>query len=277
MESLMNSLGIPPQWTTPIQAVLLIVLGLPVLIWLSRRVQHRIGELITSQHGLIAGKSLLYAGVAGLGVVVLSLFGFPLGNLLGAAGILGIALGFASQTSISNIISGLFIMGERPFVVGDIVTIGDVSGEVLSIDTLSIKVRTFDNKFIRLPNETIIKSQVTNLTRFPIRRFDLDLSVAYKEHLGEVRQVLMASAQGLTICLREPEPLVMILGFGESGINIRFAVWVLRKDWLEARSLLIEEVKRRFDQEGIEIPFPHLSLYRGAASQPLQVELLGSD
>ncbi|RXM22074.1 mechanosensitive ion channel, partial [Citrobacter sp. AAK_AS5] len=92
----------------------------------------------------------------------------------------------------SNLISGLFLVMERPFVVGDVITVDDVTGEVLTIDMLSTKLRTFDNLYVRMPNETIIKSRVTNLTHFPIRRIDLRLGVAYREDLARVRAVLDA-------------------------------------------------------------------------------------
>ena len=83
-----------------------------------------------------------------------------------AAGLLTVALGFAAQTSASNLISGLFLLGERPFVVGDVIRLASgITGEVVGIDLLSVKIRTFDNLLVRVPNETLLKSELTNLTR----------------------------------------------------------------------------------------------------------------
>jgi len=106
-----------------------------------------------------------------------------MGLLLGAAGILTVAPGFASQTSASNLVSGLFMIAEHPFGVGDTIRLGSIAGEVPSIDLLSVNLRTPDNLYVRIPNETMIKSEITNLTRFPIRRLDLEIGVAYKENL----------------------------------------------------------------------------------------------
>src|SRR5699024_2454555 len=117
--------------------------------------------------------------------------GISLAPLLGAAGIAGVALGFASQTSVSNIISGLFLIAESPFKVDDIITVKSTTGVVLSIDILLVKLRTFDNQYVRIPNETLIKTEVTNITRFPIRRLNTTISVAYKEDIGQVREILM--------------------------------------------------------------------------------------
>ncbi len=165
-----------------IRVVLLIIVGLPLVLFFSKLLRKTITKRHTPQKGMIASKVFYYTGVVIILFSVLNEFGFKLTHLLGAAGIIGIAIGFAAQTSFSNIISGFFLMTEQPFVVNDIITVGDVVGQVLSIDILSIKMRTFDNKLVRIPNETILKGQVTNITHFPIRRVDIKIGVAYKEN-----------------------------------------------------------------------------------------------
>lgn len=195
--------------------------------------------------------------------------------LLGAAGILTVAVGFASQTSASNLISGLFLMLERPFKAGDVIRIGTTTGEVLSVDALSVKLRTFDNLYVRIPNESMIKSEMTNLTHFPIRRFDLKMGVAYHSDLAEVRQVLFEVADRNPLCLDEPKPLFIFLGFGDSALEFQFSVWAAREHWLDLRNSIAEEIKAAFDAAGIEIPFPHRTLYTGSQTEPLPVELIG--
>jgi len=200
--------------------------------------------------------------------------GFNLGVLLGAAGILTIAIGFASQTSMSNLISGLFLIGEKPFQVGDIIKIDQTVGEVLSIDLLSVKLRTFDNTYVRIPNETIINSQVSTLTRFPIRRIDLQIGVAYKEDMARVQQVLFDVADRNPLCLEEPRPLFIFEGFGDSALDLQFSVWVRRDEYLTLKNQIQMEIKTAFDQEGIEIPFPHRTLYPGSVSEPFPVSIV---
>ncbi len=203
--------------------------------------------------------------------------GFNLGVLLGAAGILSVAVGFASQTSASNVISGLFLIAEAPFAVGDIIQVGGTTGEVLSVDLLSVKLRTYDNLFVRIPNETLIKTEVKTLTRFPIRRADPQIGVAYKEDLRRVREVLAEVADRNPLCLEEPKPLFILQGFGDSAMQIQFSVWVKRENFLELRNSIQEEIKAAFDAAGIEIPFPHLSLYAGSATAPFPVQLVAGD
>ncbi len=139
--------------------------------------------------------------------------GFNLSILLGAASVLTVAIGFASQTSASNFISGIFLMAERSFVIGDVIKVGNTVGEVLSIDLLSVKIRTFDNLFVRLPNESLIKSELTTLTKFPIRRLDMKIGVAYKENIAKVKSVLEKVAFDNPLCLEEPKPLYIFQGF----------------------------------------------------------------
>jgi len=209
-------------------------------------------------------------------VSALHQLGFNFSVLLGAAGIVSVAIGFASQTSASNLISGLFLIGEQPFRVGDVIKIGDTTGEVLSIDLLSVKLRTFDNLFVRLPNEQLIKSQVTTLTRFPIRRYDLQIGVAYKEDLARVSEVLMEVADRNPACLEEPKPLFIFQGFSDSALSIQFSVWAARANYLLLRNTMSEQIKAAFDEAGIEIPFPHRSLYAGSATEPFPVRIIDS-
>jgi small-conductance mechanosensitive channel len=261
----------PGNW---IRAALLLFVGIPVAFAVSKWARRWIAGASTPQRGLIVGKLLWYGGVATLGVTALMELGFNLAPLLGAAGILGIALGFASQTSVSNVISGFFLMAEQPFVVGDVIQVGTTVGTVLSIDTMSVKLRTFDNKYVRIPNESLVKSEVTTVTRFPIRRVDVLVGVAYKEDIGHVRRVLMEVADANTNCLMEPRPMVVFDGYGESSLNLSFRVWASTPNWLKLRDEIHEQIKTRFDAEGIEIPFPHRTLYTGSVTDPFPVRLV---
>lgn len=261
---------------TAIRVALLLFLGLPAVLWISRWTRTWVENAATPQRGLVVGKLLWYAGLFTILVTILSELGFSLTPLLGAAGVLGIAVGFASQTSVSNIISGFFLMGEEPFVVGDIIEVGGRTGVVLSIDMMSVKLRTFDNRFVRIPNESLIKSEVVNITRFPIRRLDMQVGVAYGEDLDEVKRVLKEVARKNPVALMEPEPLIIFEGFGESSINFLFAVWAQREKWLELKNSLHQEVKEAFDEAGIEIPFPHRTIYVGAHTDAFPLRNVGS-
>lgn len=260
-----------------VRALILLVAGL-VLGKLTSASVTRLASRQLSQHHLILLRRLVFYTIAGLFVVsALRELGFKLSVLLGAAGILTVAVGFASQTSASNIISGLFLLGERPFSVGDVIKIGATTGEVISIDLLSVKLRTFDNLFVRIPNETLIKSEVTTLTKYPIRRLDLPVGVAYREDITRVNEVLLRIADNNMLSLDEPAPMVYFKGFGESSIDLQLSVWVSRKNFLELKNGIQLEIKEAFDKEGIEIPFPHRTLYTGSQTDPLPIKLSSDD
>ena len=256
------------------RVIALVVIGLPVIYMLSKWIKRYFTARLSPQQGMIAGKAVMYVGVIVIAFYLLNEFGFKLAHLFAAAGIAGIALGFASQTSVSNIISGFFLIAERPFLVGDVITVGGTTGEVLSIDMISIKLRTFDNKFVRIPNETMVKAEVTNLTHFPIRRVEVTIGVAYKEDVSRVRKILLELAYNNPLCLQEPEPIIIFQEFGASSINLFFGTWTAREDYLKLKNSIQEEIKARFDAEGIEIPFPHISLYSGSASKPFPVSIV---
>ncbi|GAA6184727.1 MULTISPECIES: mechanosensitive ion channel family protein [Alteromonadaceae] len=256
-----------------VKAIIILVLGYLLAKSLSNLVA-RFNVANMTKHGQVLLRRGIFYGVMVLMFIsALRELGFDLSVVLGAAGILSVAIGFASQTSASNLISGLFLMMERPFSIGDVIRVDETTGEVISIDLLSVKIRTYDNLFVRVPNESMIKAQVTTLTRFPIRRADLKVGIAYKEDIEQVKIILAELADKNPLCLSEPAPLFILLGFGSSSIDIQFSVWTKRENFLLLKNQMYQQIKQVFDANGIEIPFPHLSLYSGEASKPIPVSL----
>ena len=274
MDDLKNALWNSGQILAVSKAVILIAVGLLVARLVSRVVARASKDRLEPQQVLLLRRFLNYGVSALFLVAALHQLGFNLGVLLGAAGVLSVAIGFASQTSASNLISGLFLIGEKPFAIGDVIQIGGTTGEVLAIDLLSVKLRTFDNKFVRIPNESVIKSEVATLTKFPIRRVDLQIGVAYREDLERVRDVLFGLADRNLLCLDEPNPIFFFQGFGESSVNLQFSVWATRENFLELKNTIQIDIKKAFDEAGIEIPFPQRTLHAGGGNRPLPVEVV---
>jgi small-conductance mechanosensitive channel len=255
------------------QALILFVVGYFIAKALSSAMERIVSKKMTT-HGVFLLKRTVFYTLLGLFVLsALKHIGIDLTILLSAAGIFTVAIGFASQTSASNLISGIFLMIERPFSIGDVIKVNDILGEVISIDLLSVKLRTFDNLFVRIPNESMIKSAVTTMTKYPIRRADLKLGIAYKEDIEKVRDLLLKIAEKNVICLEEPAPLFILTGFGSSSVDIQFSVWSRRENFLALKNEMYQNIKKTFDEQGIEIPFPHISLYAGSASRPFKVAM----
>ncbi len=252
----------------------LVAIGVP-LIGLTEKITRRLGAKKLSPQGVMLLCKLIRYGLGTvLAVVLLGEMGFNLTAILGAAGIAGVAIGFAAQTSLSNLISGLFLILEKPFQVDDVLQVGETTGLVHEIDLLSVKLRTFDNRFVRIPNESLVKGTFINITRFPIRRMDIDIGVAYKEDVDHVVRVLTEIADQNPYALDEPAPLILFKGFGDSALEFLLGVWFEKTDVLTLRNSIMKEIKSRFDREGIEIPFPHRTLYVGADSAPFPVRMV---
>jgi small-conductance mechanosensitive channel len=263
----------PENILTIVRIASIVLVGLILVRVLIFFIRKGMKSRFSLQSVMLVRKAIFYTGLFVILLLVLKQLNVKLAALLGAAGIAGIAVGFASQTSLSNIISGFFLISEKSFAVGDIITVDGSTLIVLSVDLLSVKARTFDNQYVRIPNEKLIKSEVRTATKFPIRRIDFTLSVAYKEDLSMVREVLLGIAETNRYCLNNPEPLFLLKEFGDSGIEILLGLWVVKADVLALRNSIMLEIKERFDREGIEIPYPHLSIYAGSETDvfPLHV------
>ena len=252
-------------------SVIILVLGLILIHGISYLVKRILPKTLSKQRQMIISRAINYTGYLTLGAVIIKELNIPVTPLFGTAGVVGLVVGVASQTSIGNIVSGFFLVSEKSFEIGDVIKIGDKSGVVYSIDLLSIKIKTFDNLLLRIPNQTIISSEVTNVTKFPIRRLDFNVGVAYKEDLKKVKELLERIAKQNPLCLDEPEPLIVFKEFGNSSIDILLGVWFEKTNYLAVKNSVFQDIKSTFDTEGIEIPFPHVTLYTGEVTKPFPI------
>jgi small-conductance mechanosensitive channel len=256
-----------------IRIVFILVVGIGSIQFISHLIKRSLRKQLSRQRMMIVSRTVVYTGYVGLVLIVIRELNYDLTALFGAAGVVGIIIGVASQTSIGNIISGLFLVSEKSFELGDVIRIGDKTGTVYSIDLLSIKIKTYENLLIRIPNQTVISTELVNVTKFPIRRLEFLIGVAYKEDLRKVKTILENIARNNPLCLEEPEPVIIFKEFGSSSINITLGVWFEKANYLAVKNSVFLEVKEAFDREGIEIPFPHVSIYAGEASKPITVKL----
>ena len=266
----------PGNMIVVLKIAAIIIIGLLFLRLILFYVKRTMKKRFSQQSIMIVRKLLSYTALFIILILILKQLNVKLAAILGAAGIAGIAIGFASQTSLSNIISGVFLISEKAFTVGDIIKVDGISGIILSVDLLSVKIRTFDNQYVRIPNEKLINTEVVNVTKFPIRRLDINLTIAYKEDLSRVRELLLEITEKNPHCLDNPEPLFVIKEFGDHGVELLLGVWFFKTDYLVTKNTMLQEIKEHFDREGIEIPFPHLSLYAGSISDPLKIQMIGN-
>mgnify|MGYP000176841941 CR=1 FL=1 len=161
---------------------------------------------------------------------------------------------------ITTRLGGFFIITEKSFEIGDVITVGDKTGVVNSVELLAVMLKTFDNLLIRIPNETMISTDITNITRFPIRRMDIQISVAYHSDLEQVLQILQKIGNENVYCFDEPAPLLLIKSFEDSGIVIKFGIWFDKLQYIETRNSVMRDIINEFRENHIEIPFPQVTL-----------------
>lgn len=245
-----------------VRATLWILIGLPGLFFIARCLRKIISEKFNPHLGLLTQKTLTYVGFILITISILLDFHFDLSAILGTAGIASVAVGFAAKTSLSNLISGIFLLWEKPFQMGDLIQIDklNVKGYVLSIDLLSVKIKTADNLFIRVPNETLVESDFTNISKFPIRRFGIPFNVSYDTPLENLSDLLLKTTLENPYCLKEPMPEILFESLGESGINYTLYAWVTQKNYTLIRNSLVINILNVLKTHNIEVPYPKIDI-----------------
>ena len=181
-----------------------------------------------------------------------------IGTLLGAAGLVGLALGFAVRDTVENYIASLLLSLRNPFEMNDLVTIDGHEGTVARLTTRATVLISADGNHIRIPNATVFKAVITNYTRHPERRFGFELGVDTELDLLEAQSVAMATLGRLEGVLDDPAPMVLVQGIGDSNVVIAVYGWVDQRQYsfLKVRSEAIRAVKQAFDDAGIVMPEP---------------------
>jgi len=223
-------------------------------------------QRLSSRAADLIEKVIKYGGMIVVLVNASEAAGFDLSAALGAAGIVGIALGFAAQTSVSNIISGLFLFSEKTFEIGDVIQLENTSGTIESVDMLSVKIRTFDNRLVRVPNETMIKSNIVNVTRWPERRLDLSITLPYGVDPTMLEALLRDTAMSVPAALTEPEPFFVIDSLGPNGVSFVFGVWFKKNDYLALKNGLLSALLVRFERAGLRPAVQLVSVFSAPAA-----------
>lgn len=241
----------PDRILNVIYALCSIVIGYIIANHTAYLVEKSLSHKISRHHALLLRRFLFYSIFGIFLIMGLQYLGFKLSLLLGAAGVFTVALSFASQTAISNLVSGIFLLFEHPFKVGDTVEVQGTNGVVESIDLLSTKLRTSDNKLVRIPNEVLIKSEITNLSYFKTRRLDILLSFAYNCDITKAKELLLGIADQEELVLKKPAPSVEVNGFVNGAIEVKLMVWVNMSDLTKMRTAIQLAINQRFKPDDI--------------------------
>ena len=251
--------------------VALVIAGIGTLLASLTGIWHRLAPNSFLAE-LIASAIRFIFVVAGL-VVALDMIGAAalLGAVLGGAGVVGIALGFAMRDTIENYVASLMLSLRQPFRANDWVVIDTYEGRVIRLTSRATILMTLDGNHLRIPNSTVFKAVILNYTRNPQRRFEFDLGIDAADDPTSARRLGVEVLAELDFVLPEPEPQARVVEVGDSNIVIRFLGWIDQRetDWYKARSRAIPAVKQALEEAGFALPEPIYRLRFDNASPAL--------
>ena len=194
-------------------------------------------------------------------IAAINQLGIETTSIIAVLGAAGLAIGLALQGSLSNFAAGILIVIYRPYKVGDYIEAGNYAGTVKDIQIFSTVLKTPDNKIVVVPNGSIMNGSIVNYSDQDTRRIDLIVSCGYEDDIDKVRSVLEDILKKEKRVLKDPKPQIAVTELADSSVNFIFRPCVKRTDYLPVYYSLLEEVKKRFDKEGISIPYPQSDVH----------------
>ena len=263
MDVLSNWLELASTFLTAnlLPAAVLLALGILVIRLIMRVVEKLLqkAKLEKAATGLI--KTVIRVILYGLvGLTAASKLGIDVTGVVALASVLTLAISLSVQDALTNLISGFTLLYTKPFVAGDYVEIAGQGGTVQEIGLTYTKLSTPDNKMISLPNSSVTSAQIVNYTVTGTRRVDIAVSASYDAPVQLVLEALREAAAVPTV-LEDPAPFVALNSYGDSAMNYVVRVWSTTADYWDTYFAITENIKKRFDEKGIEMTYPHLNVH----------------
>ena len=254
-----------PQLAFKVLVLVLILVLFSVLAKMAKKVASRalsssrlrVSQLLRDLFVAMIGKIVFLVGL----LIALAQMGIQIGPVLAGLGIIGFIVGFALQETLSNFASGVMILIYRPFDVGDAIEAGGVSGKVKQMSLVSTTITTFDNQRVIVPNKKIWGDVIRNINAEKIRRIDLLFGIGYDDDIDQAESILHAIVDNHELVLDDPAPVIRLHQLGESSVDFIVRPWVNSGDYWTAYWDITKAVKKRFDEEGISIPFPQQDMH----------------
>ena len=204
---------------------------------------------------------LYYTALVVIVVTALSNLGLETTTVIAVMGGATLAIGFALQDSLSNLASGVILILLRPYQVNDLVEIGGITGFVTEIEMFHTRLRTRDNKDVFIPNNDVLDGSITNYSRTELIRLNLVYGIGYGDDILKAKKVLQQILAAEERVVKDPAPVVAVQSLGDSSVDFAVRPYVRVQDMVPVTFALTEQVKLRFDAEGISIPFPQRDVH----------------
>ncbi|HZD60574.1 MAG TPA: mechanosensitive ion channel family protein [Anaerolineae bacterium] len=246
-----------------------------------KTVRKAMARTSTEGHVDILVSQIAYIGTLTVGIIIaLISLDIELTALFTSLGVAGFAVGFAMKDILGNFLSGIILLTQRPFTIGDRVVIGDVEGIVTNIRIRDTQITTYDGRLVYIPNNTLSTSNIINLTAFPERRTDIDIGISYGSDIAKASKICLDAVSDINGVVKEPAAEVLVTGFADSAIMLQVRVWVDQKNenYFNVRSEAYRALKEALDDAGIEIPFPVRTVYfhQSGNLEPELEEIVGN-
>ncbi|WP_208592037.1 mechanosensitive ion channel family protein [Gracilibacillus suaedae] len=194
-------------------------------------------------------------------ITVIGILEVPMASFVAVIGAAGLAVGLAFQGSLANFAGGVLLLTLRPFRVGDYIEGGGYGGTVKAIQILYTELITPDNKVIFIPNGSLSNAGIVNYSVNSTRRVDFTFGVGYEADTQHVLQSLESVVNSHSAVLQDPEPFIRLSSHGDSAVEYTVRVWVNAEDYWDVHFDILEQVKTKFDQENISIPYPQMDVH----------------
>ncbi|HPI94073.1 MAG TPA: mechanosensitive ion channel [Deltaproteobacteria bacterium] len=234
--------------------------------WIARGVRGLTGRILTGRKVdptiVSFVEHLVYIALLTFVVIAaLAQLGIQTTSFIAVIGAAGLAIGLALQGSLANFAAGFLMIIFKPFKAGDYIDGGGASGIVEKIEVFTTTLKSLDNKVIIIPNAKMMGDNITNYSTKETRRVDLDFGVSYGDDIDKVRKCIQEVVSGESRILKDPEPAILVKELSDSSVVFQTRSWVKGSDYWGVYFDVIEAVKKRFDAQGISIPFPQRDVH----------------
>jgi len=228
---------------------------------LSLLITRRLKKKMSEDHARILSKVVYFSLIIIALIIIMPILGVNPEGMLVAGGLLAVVIGFASQSIVGNLISGIFLLFERPVKIGDGGEVESTLGVVRDIKIISTTILTFDGVFVRLPNEKVFLAKITNYLSNKARRFQYKIGIRYKDDADKAIEVIKETIDKHPFALKNPEPFVYVDELGNSSVDISVRIWAPATEWWDVRTTLLWQIKKNLEENGIQIPFPQTEVW----------------